>query len=123
MTTRVIRSAIGLVATIVVVVAGARFLVTSFQPAAVPPSACLEVYAPDRCVLIASYAAKTLGVDPSRIRSIDIVPEITPPPGVMWTKGGATPIRLRVTTQDGSTNEIAICGGAVNDPDCLPILR
>lgn len=118
------KTAIVLLAIVLVVIAGTRLIVVAFAgDGTIVTTPCNEVYPADRCDLIASYAAKTLAVDRDQIASVDIVPEPTPPPGVMWTTGGATPIRLRVTLQDGSTHEIAICGGAVDDPACRPILR
>jgi hypothetical protein len=119
-----IRSAVVLLAIALVAVAGTRLLILTFAgDGTIATTPCVEAYSEDRCDLIAAYAAKTIQVDRGRIASVAIVPEPTLPDGRAPTLGGATPIRLRITMQDGSTDEIAICGGAVDDPACRPILR
>jgi hypothetical protein len=79
------------------------------------PRDCAAEFSAARCVAIADQVAAEVERDRGDVTSVTIVPD-PPPEGAVL--GGAWPIRIRLTFDDGTTHEGRICGGLAIAPAC-----
>jgi hypothetical protein len=94
---------------VVIVAYGCSLLPTI--PGQVPadaPQPCAAIYGIARCQAMADVAAAEIGKGRGDVVAVTIVPD-PPPEGV--TLGGAWPIRVRISLDDGSTHDARLCGG------------
>jgi hypothetical protein len=106
-----------------IVLAGCDAIAGILPAPAAGPQPCGQVYPPSRCQLMADAAAAQLHATHDDVVSLEIIPEPTPEVRngvtILQTRGGAAPIRLRVTLADGRTRQVAMCGGIPSGPACF----
>jgi len=79
------------------------------------PRDCAAEFSAARCLAIADHVAAQVDRDRGDVTSVTILPD-PPPEGAVL--GGAWPIRIRLTFEDGTTHEGRICGGVGISPAC-----
>lgn len=83
------------------------------------PQDCAQVFSVRRCLFMADAATAYSDWTRDDVASLEIIPD--PPPrtdGILETRGGAKPINVRVTLEDGSTIDTTLCGGVPSGPAC-----
>ena len=83
-----------------------------------PPQACGHVYSAQRCLALTDSAAADAGRTRDEVTGVVIVPNPTPPDGMVYAAGAAAPINVRVTFVDGSSHDVLLCGGVAMGPGC-----
>ena len=89
-----------------------------FSDAAPAPQACAQAYSVQRCLALTDAAAADAGRTGNDVTGIVIVPNPTPPDGMVTVHGAAAPINVRATFVDGSIHDALLCGGVAMEPAC-----
>lgn len=86
------------------------------------PEPCNQRFNAVRCQAMVDTAAQHLHATRADVVSVAIAPDPTPEVRngvtILQTRGGAAPIVLLVTLQDGSTHPVSMCGGIPSGPAC-----
>lgn len=86
------------------------------------PEPCNQRFNAVRCQAMADTAAQHIHATREDVMSVAIAPDPTPEVRngvtILQTRGGAAPIVLLVTLQDGSTHPVSMCGGIPSGPAC-----